>query len=50
MATVFLGVLHRRGANFKSDLRLFGGYAIPGIIVIALLVGRAVRRLPAFLR
>jgi uncharacterized membrane protein len=50
MATVFLGVLHRRGANFKSDLKLFGGYAIPGIIVIALLVGRAVRRLPAFLR
>ena len=50
LATVFLGVLHRRGANFKSDLRLFGGYAIPGIIVIALLVGRAVSRLPAFLR
>ena len=49
-ATALLGVMHRSGANFQSDWRLFGGYGIPGIIVIALVVRRAVRRLPAFLR
>lgn len=50
MAAALLGVMHRRGANFQSDWKLFGGYGIPGIIVIAFLVRRAVRRLPAFLR
>jgi uncharacterized membrane protein len=50
LATALLGVMHRGGANFQSDWRLFGGYGIPGIIIIALVVRRAVRRLPAFLR
>ena len=50
MAAALLGVMHRRGANFQSDWKLFGGYGVPGIIVIAFLVRRAVRRLPAFLR
>jgi uncharacterized membrane protein len=50
MAAALLGVMDRRGADFQSAWRLFGGYGLPGIIVIALLVRRAVRRLPAFLR
>ena len=50
MAAALLGVMHRRNANFQSDWRRFGGYGVPGIIVIAFLVRRAVRRLPAFLR
>jgi len=50
MAATLLGIMHRRDANFQSDWRLFGGYGVPGIIVIAFLVRRAVRRLPAFLR
>ena len=50
LATTLLGIMHRRGADFRTDLRVFGGYATPGIIVVALLVGRSVRRLPAFLR
>lgn len=50
LATALLGVMHRSGANFQSDWRLFGSYGIPGIIVIAFVVRRAVRRLPAFLR
>jgi uncharacterized membrane protein len=50
MVTALLGVMHRQGANYQNDWRLFGGYGIPGIIVIAMLVRRAVRRLPAFLR
>jgi uncharacterized membrane protein len=45
-----LAAMHRPGADFKTDLRLFGTYAIPGIIVLALLVRRSVRRLPGFLR
>jgi uncharacterized membrane protein len=50
MAAALLGVMHRPGANYQSDWKLFGGYGLPGIIVIAFLVRRAVRRLPAFLR
>lgn len=50
MAAALLGIMHRRGANFQSDWRLFGGYGVPSIIVIAFLVRRAVRRLPPFLR
>jgi uncharacterized membrane protein len=50
MATVLLAVMHRPGADFETDLRLFGSYAVPGIVVIALLVRRGVRRLPGFLR
>ena len=50
LTTALLGVMHRRGANFQSDWRLFGGYGIPGIIAISFLVRRTVRRLPAFLR
>ena len=49
-AACLLAVMHRPGANFQGDLRLFGGYAIPGIIVLVLLVRRMVGRLPAFLR
>jgi uncharacterized membrane protein len=50
MVVGLLAVMHRPGAVFESDLKLFGSYAVPGIVVVALLVGRAVRRLPAFLR
>jgi hypothetical protein len=50
MATALLTVMHRGGADFQTDLRLFGGYAVPGIVVVAFLVRRGVRRLPAFLR
>lgn len=50
MATGLLAVMHRPGADFQSDLRLFGGYAVPGIVVAAFLVRRGVRRLPAFLK
>jgi hypothetical protein len=42
--------MHRPGANFQTDLRLFGSYAIPGIVVLVFLVRRMIRRLPAFLR
>jgi hypothetical protein len=42
--------MHRPGADFQTDLRLFGSYAIPGIVVLVLLVRGAVRRLPGFLR
>ena len=45
-----LAVMHRPGAAFQTDLRLFGFYAMSGIVVFSLLVPRAVRRLPAFLR
>lgn len=31
-------------------MRIFGSYAIPSIIVVAFLVRREVRRLPAFRR
>jgi len=45
-----LAAMHRPGADFQSDLKLFGSYALPGIVVLPLLVRRGVRRLPAFLR
>ena len=45
-----LAAMHRPGADFQTDLRLFGSYAIPGIVVLVLLVRRMIRRLPAFLR
>ena len=50
LAGGLLAVMHRPGAEFQTDLKLFGGYAFPGIIVLAMLVRRGVRRLPAFLR
>lgn len=49
-AACLLAVMHRPGANFQTDLRLFGSYAIPGIVVLVFLVRRMIRRLPAFLR
>jgi hypothetical protein len=49
MATILLMVMHRGDADFQTDLRLFGGYAVPGIVVVAFLVRGGVRRLPAFL-
>lgn len=45
-----LAVMHRPGADFQTDLRLFGSYALPGIVVLVLVVRRMIRRLPAFLR
>ena len=50
MATGLLAVMHRPGADFQTDLRLFGSYAVPGIVVVAFLVRRGVRGLPAFLK
>lgn len=49
MAASLLGIMHRAGADFQTDLKRFGSYAVPGIVVVAFLVRRAVRRLPAFL-
>jgi uncharacterized membrane protein len=49
MAAGLLGIMHRAGADFQTDLKQFGSYAVPGIVVVAFLVSRAVRRLPAFL-
>ena len=49
-AACLLAVMHRPGANFQTDLRLFGRYAIPGIVVLVFLVRRMIRRLPASLR
>jgi len=50
MAVGLLAVMHRPGADFQTDLRRFGGYTIPGIVVVALLVRRGIRGLPAFLQ
>ena len=50
MATGLLAIMHRAGADFQTDLRRFGSYAVPGIVVAAFLVRRGVRRLPAFLK
>lgn len=50
MAAGLLGIMHRAGADFQNDLRGFGGYAVPGIVVIALFIPRLIRRLPAFLK
>lgn len=45
-----LVVMHRPGADFQTDLRLFGSYAVPGVVVVALLARRMIRRLPSFLK
>jgi uncharacterized membrane protein len=50
MAAGLLGIMHRAGANFQTDVKQFGSYAVPGIVVIGFLVRRAVRGLPAFLK
>jgi uncharacterized membrane protein len=50
MATGLLAVMHRPGADFQTDMRSFVSYGVPGIVVIAFLIPRGVRRLPAFLR
>jgi len=50
MATGLLVIMHRAGADFQTDLRRFGSYAVPGIVVVAFLVRRAVGRLPVFLK
>jgi uncharacterized membrane protein len=50
MATGLLLVMNRPGASFQTDLKQFGGYAVPGIIVAALLARRMVRGLPSFLK
>lgn len=48
--TVFLIALQRPDANFGTDVRAFGLYVAPLIIVIVHFVRRAVRQLPSFLR
>ena len=50
VAALLLAVMHRPGANFQSDVRLFGSYAVPGFAVLILLVRRSIRQLPEFLR
>jgi uncharacterized membrane protein len=42
--------MNRPGASFQTDLKQFGGYAVPGIVVAALLARRMIRRLPSFLK
>ncbi|MDP9004548.1 MAG: TMEM175 family protein [Verrucomicrobiota bacterium] len=49
-AACLLAAMHRSGADFQTDLRHFGSYAIPGIVVLVALIRRSIRRLPAFLR
>jgi uncharacterized membrane protein len=49
-AAGLLAVMHRSGADFQSDVRLFGSYAIPGFVVLVVLLRRSIHRLPAFLR
>ncbi len=49
LLAALLVVLSRPGANFQAEMQR-AGYAIPGIVVIVLLVRVLVRRLPAFLR
>lgn len=50
LAAGLMGAMHRPGADFQTDLRLFGTYAVPGIVVVAFLVRRVIGRLPGFLR
>ena len=45
-----LAAMHRPGADFQTDLRHFGSYAIPGIVVLVIVVRRSIRGLPLFLR
>jgi uncharacterized membrane protein len=49
-AACLLAAMHRPGADFRTDLRHFGSYAIPGIVVVVILIRRSIRRLPAFLK
>ena len=50
LAASLMAAMHRPGADFQTDLRLFGSYAVPGIVLVAFLVRRVIRRLPGFLR
>jgi len=50
LAGGLMAAMHRPGADFQTDLRLFGTYAVPGIVAVAFLVPRVIRRLPGFLR
>lgn len=50
VAACLLAAMYRPGADFQSDVRLFGGYAIPGVFLLVFLVRRSIRRLPEFLR
>jgi uncharacterized membrane protein len=49
-AACLLVVMRRPGADFSTDLRLVGTYAIPGLVVLIFLARAAIRRLPDFLR
>ena len=49
-AACLLAAMHRPGADFQADLRHFGSYAIPGIVVVVILIRRSIRRLPTFLQ
>ena len=49
-AACLLAAMHRPGADFRTDLQQFGSYAIPGIVVVVVLIRRSIRRLPAFLK
>ena len=49
-SAVFLIVLQRPDANFQSDVRAFGLYVAPLIVVIVFFVRRGIRQLPSFLR
>lgn len=50
LAAGLMAAMYRPGADFQTDLRLFGSYAVPGIVLVAVLVRRLIRRLPDFLR
>lgn len=47
---VFLFLVHQRPANFETDVRAFGRYVPPLLVVILVFVRRAIRQLPSFLR
>ena len=49
MAAGLIAFLYRPGGNFQTDLQWFG-YAVFGMVAVAFLLRRAVRKLPAFLR
>ena len=48
--TLLLAAMNRPGAEFQRDVRIFGSYAMPAILVVALIIRRGIRRLPGFLR
>jgi uncharacterized membrane protein len=50
LAASLLIIMHREGADFQSDMRLFGAYAFPAFVLLIFLIRRLIRRLPAFLR